>query len=271
MRLTTKIILGIILSIFTITLTAIIGLSFNYNRSNFININLPQDNMIGIELASFKTILIDEIHLNSNERNYGLTNMCNIFFDSVPADKKPDMLFIPDVLEEFISTNTSNDTLTVKLNLPDLDKKYRTEEHRFHYISGVNLYFKISKLDIVNNAQSLPVIIKNIETDSIRVVSNSNIVIDYCKALFIEPRLLANYRSLRVTNSDVKRINLDMDNIRNWNIENCNVEEEFLTGSGQQRIIQHPNESGTINWAPKNKDAKLNIEIQGDTTQIIIR
>ena len=274
MRLTTKIILGIILSIFAIALTFIIGFSFTdrekYNRSNLSAIDLPQDNMTGIELASFKTILIDEFDLNSNGYNYGITDMCNIFFDSVPVDSNPDMLFIPDVLKEFISVNTSNDTLVVKLNLLDLGEKYRTEEHRFQSISGVNMHFNISKLDIVNKAP-LSVIIKNVETDSIKIVSNGDIFIDSCKALLIDPQLLVSYRSLKVTNSDVKRIDIDFDNIRNWNIENCNIEEEFFTGSGRHDIIKHRNEASNIMWVPKNKDARLNIGIQGDTTQIIIR
>ena len=275
MRLTTKIILGIILSVFIISLTFIIGFSFtdrkNQKHSYSNVIDLPQGNMIGIELAAFKTILIDEIQLESNGYNYRLSNKCNIIFDSIPADSNPEMLFIPGVLKEYIAVYTSDDTLTIKLNVPDLGEKFRTEAYRFQAISGVNLHFNISKLDIVSKAQSLSVNIKNIETDSIKVVSNGNIFIDSCKVLCIEPQLLNNYRNLKVSNCDVKRMNLDLDNIRNWNIENCNIEEEYMTGSKTHSITQNKNEASTINWNPKKKDAELNIKIQGEPAKIIIQ
>ena len=275
MRLTTKIILSIIMSIFLISLTFIIGFSFtdrkNYNHSNVASIDLPQDNMTGIELPSLKTILIDEIPFESNNHLYGITDKCSIFFDSIPANSSPGMLFIPSVLKDYISFNASNDTLTVKLNLRDLGNKYRSDEYAFHSISGVNLYFTISNLDIISNIQLIPVNIKNIDTDSIKINSRGDIWIDSCKVQLIDPRIMDNYRSLKVTNCNIKRITIDMDNIRNWNIENCVVEEEFFTGSERHNMFLHRNDSGTKKWMPKNKNARLNIEIQGDTTQFIIR
>ena len=273
MRLTTKIILGIILSVFIISLTFIIGFSFtdrkNQKQSNVID--LPQGNLIGIELASFKTILIDEIQLESNGYNYGLSDKCNIIFDSVPANPNPEMLFIPGVLKEFIAVYTSDDTLMIKLNVPDLGEKFRTDAYRFQVISGINLHFNISKFDIVNKAQLLSIVMKNIETDSMKVASNSNIFIDSCKVLCIEPQFLNNYRSLKISNCDVKRINLDLDNMWNCNIESCNIEEEYITGSRTHSITQNKNEASTINWNPKEKDAELNIKIQGEPAKIIIQ
>jgi len=276
MRLTTKIILGIILSIFFITLTFIIGFSFsdrkNHTYSNSNVIDLPQDNMTGIELAPFKTILINEIPFETkNYYYYGISDNCNILFNSAPANSSPEMLFIPGVLKDFISVNTSNDTLLVTLNLRDLSEKYRNNEHRFQAISGINLHFNISNLDIINNSGTLGLHIKNFETDSIKINSHGNIFIDSCKALFIDPQIINSYKDLGITNCDIKRINLDLDKMHNWSIGNCNIEEQHLTGSGKHDIKQHRNEASNIMWTPKNKDAELNIKIQGETTQIIIR
>jgi len=274
MRLTTKIISGIILSIFFISLTFIIGFSFtdrkDQKHSNSNVINLPQDNITSIELGSFKTIVIEEIQFESKKNYFGLSDNCNIFFDPPTENNNTDMLFIPAALKDFISIATTDDTLTIKLNLLELGKKYKNNEYSFQAFSGINMYFKTSKLDIINFTKVIPVNIKNIETDSIKITSNGNIRIDSCKALFIDPKLTIDYRNLNVTNSEIKIISLDLDNIRNWNIENCTIEEEYITGSGKHHITQHRKESTTINWIPKNENAELNIKIPGETTKIII-
>ena len=274
MRLTTKIVFGIILSIFFISLTFIVGFSFsdrkNYSfMSNIQAIELPQDNVTGIELGAFKTIIIDEIPYEGShyyiQNNYGSIN-----FDSIPEKGKPDMLFVPESLKDFVVINTSNDTLTIKLNMPELEKKYKSDDHKETDISGMNMYISAAKTDIINRLR-LSVNIKNIETDSIKIISNGSIFIDSCKAQFIAPVLKSNHEKFNLTNCNVKRINLDCDHVRNWNIENSNIEEKHITGSGNHNITLHRNESGKIKWFPKNDKAELNIKIPGDTTEIIIQ
>ena len=275
MRLTTKIISVAILSTFLISIALIAGFSFtdrkNYRYSDANIIDLPQDNMTGIELTSFKTILIDEIPFESNNnKGTHLSNECNIFFDSHPAISGQDMLFIPDELKNFISLYTSDDTLTVKLNLNDLDKKYRNEDHKYLSFSGVNMYFNISNFDIINKIQSLTVNIKNIETDIIKVSSSGNILIDSCNVLLIDPFLKVGHKRLKITNCNVKRINLDLDNLHNRNIENCNIEEEYYTGTGYNEINFRGSDSGSKYWVPKNKNAELRVRFQSDSAKIII-
>ena len=178
------------------------------------------------------------------------------------------MLLIPEVLKEFVAVNTINDTLTVKLNFRDLGNKYKNDEYRFHAFSGVNLHFNISKFDIVNKIGALFTSIKNIEIERIKIDSFGDIFIDSCKAELIDPIIKAGYKKLIITNSDVKRINLDLDYMQNWNIDNCNVEEQSFTGSKKHNIVINRS-SGIRYWIPKNKDAELGITLKGgDTTKI---
>ena len=271
MRLTTKITLGIILSIFFISLTSIISLSFTdwKNNSSYDTVTeLPQDNPTCIELAAFKTIVIDRIPFELQERRVSyLSTNCNLYFSQIPEKNSPDMLFIPEVLKEFVAVNTINDTLTVKLNFRDLGKKYNNDEYRFNAFSGVNLHFNTSKTDIINNVQALSVSIKNIETDSIRVKSEGNILIDSCKVQFMESFESGRYRRVSITNCDIKRINLDLDYLQQWSIEKCNIEETYYTGSKTHDLTLNDN-SGTKYWIPKNNDARLNVKLQGDTAKI---
>ena len=275
MRLTTKIIGGIILSVFIISLTFIISLSFtdrkNFSRLNFNVIELPQDNKIGIELPPFKTIVIEEVIYDKPALNYSVSGNCNIYFEPTTEAHNTDMLFVPEALKDFVSIHSSDNVLTIKLDISASIVKYKNNESSYNAVSGVNLFFNISRIDIINKTNVLPVTINNIETDSMTIHSKGDINIVDCKALLIDPHLDVSYRKLSIKNSDVKRVNLDLDNIRNWNIENCNIEEQYITGSKKFYITQHKNEAGTINWIPKEKDAELNIKIQGEPAKITIQ
>jgi|GEM_PF-2965217 len=274
MRLTTKIIVGIILSIFSISLLLIVGLSFAgrkyMNRSNVFIIDLPQDKETGIDLAPFRTVIIDEIPNNSEKYNLFVGNNCTLYIDSIPEKNNPERLFIPESLKDFISVETSEDTLTVKLNIPGLYEKYNSNEYKHYSVSGVNFHFIISEIDVINKLRELSVSVKNIETDTIKIDSYGDVYIDSCKASVIDPAVKTNYKKLTIKDCEVRKINLDLDHGNHWNVENCIIEEENLTGSKTHNIIHHRNEPGKINWLPKNKDANLNITIQGDTTQILI-
>ena len=276
MRLTTKIIGGFILSVFIITLTFIISLSFtdrkNYSHSNVNIIELPQDKKASIELPSFKTIVIEEVTYDKHDFMYGFSDKCNIHFEPATEEQNADILFIPEALKDFVSIQSSGDTLTIKMDIIASIEKYKNSENSVIAISGVNLLFNTSKIDVINKTDALPLFISKIETDSMKISSNGNINIVDCKAQYIYP-LFANsyYKELLIKNSDIKKVNLDLDYIRNWNIENCNIEEQFITGSKKFYITQNKNEAGTINWNPKEKDAELNIKIQGEPAKITIQ
>ena len=271
MRLTTKIISGIILSLFLISLIFIIGFSFtdrkNY-KSTYLNaINLSQDNKTGIELPPYKTILIDEVAIEANGRySNRLSTGCNLYIDPISENQNPDMIFVPESIKDVVSFDTYGDTLKIMINVLELDSN---DKKMFQFYSGLNLYLNISKIDIISNVSQLSVTARNIQTDSMKIKSSGNIFIDSCKADVITPSLFASYRQLLIKNSEMIKLNLDLDNISNWKIENCNIEEENLTGSKTHRITQRKDESKIINWHPKNNKAILNITIESDTARII--
>ena len=272
MRLTTKIMLSIIAAIFLIPLIFIIGFSFtdrkNYNHSNVEFINLSQENKTGIELPSYKKILIDEAPFKSEEGYYnGFSNNCSIFLELNPEEHNSDMLFTPESLKDFIAIDTYDDTLKIIINFMGLGKKLKNDENKNRFYSELDLHFNISNIDVTSNIRRLSITAKNIHTDSIIVKSSGNIYIDSCKADVIEP--VTKYRRLTIKNSDLKKLNLDLDYADIWHIENCNIEEEYLTGGKTHNITQNKDESRIIHWHPKNKNAKLNITIESDTAQII--
>ncbi len=277
MKLTTKIIFGIILSVFAISLLFIIGFAFtdrkHYQRVYNTAIQIPQDNMTKIELEPYRIIVLDmERTDTTNEYSYGFSSEnCGLFLNRATTNKE-NKLFIPETLHDFISTKIKNDTLTIGIKVDDLRKKHQKENAGNHtFFEGANLNLYTSNANVINKISAMRTSIQSIETDSIKVTAWGEIQIDSCKATIINPDLKESYRMLTIKNSYAKTINLDLDRIENYNIEHCVIEEENLTGSKEHSIVQHRNESGKINWLPKNKEAELNIKIQGDTTQIIFQ
>ena len=273
MRLTTKIIIGAILSVFLISVVFIISISFsgkkNSNRSKIYNIELSQNNISGIELSPFNTIIIDAVPYESDKNFFSISDDCHIYFNSITEQDNSNAMFIPESFIDFVSTATYGDTLSIKLDLFGIGNKYKSDENKVHYISGLNINFRVSKIDVINNMWNLNINAKNLETDSIKINSDGDISIDNCKAQYIEPVLKSNHFKLNITNSEAKKVHLDLDYLQNLSIKNSNIEEEYMTGSRTRHITWQRNESGKINWVPKDANAELIIKIQGEPTQII--
>ena len=270
MKLTTKIILGFLLTVFITSLVLIIGFSFSDRTKferNFISdrISIPQEKT-GIELPSFKTIVIEK---TTDTKKLFPNDDCYIKFESAKEEHSANILFIPEAMKDFVSVHSSDDTLKVKLDMDALIAKFDNSDYPYSAISGVNMHFYTSKTDIIQKIEWIPVIISNIETDSIKIRSRGTVNIVDCKAIVIDP--LFDDRRLIIKNTEAKRVYIDMDHIPNWNFENCNIEEEYITGSKRYNMTYHKNEAKIIYWVPKEKDATLNIKIEGEPAKIIIQ
>ena len=283
MRLTTKIILSVVGSIFILSLLFIIGFSFSERRHytgfhrNINEISIPQDNQIGINLDPHRVIVIEEDFTgvrfeDENRPNSIRTNMyiggSNLIINQIMKEME-NKLYIPEALNGCIATKMNDDTLTIQIKYYELRKKYdNTDSIESILFSGVNLCLQISNVNIINKMSGSSLKVSNIETDSVVIDSRGNVLIESCKANFINPV----FGKLTVKNSVVKTMLLDLDRRSStWNLEGCEIENQNLTGSGRHNITLHRNETGTINWHPKNKDAELNIKVSGDTTQIVYK
>ena len=284
MRLTTKIITGIILSIFLLSLLHIIGYSFT-DRKNYtaffpnLKIILPQTDKTGINIESYRVITLDSERSDTTNRyGYYYINKESVFFINPATNpSEENILFIPEVLNEFITTQISNDTLTIKIKLDEVREKYCDmeeviEDNRFFlqthliWISGFNFYLHTTNVNVINRLYGVQTKISNIATDSIQIYTSGEITIDSCKANFMEPN---SNRGITVANSVVKAINIDLDRVNNWTIEpNCDVDVYYFTGKSNHNISLHNDYHGKIVWQPKNKNAEFNVKIKGNAAQL---
>ena len=288
MKLTTKIIIGIILSIFVITLLHIIIYSFTdrkYNRMNVSNnyISIPDGNKPCFDVKPYRVIIFSLDRTFDESQYYYMFNNdnCGLFINPAPEKEKENTLVVPETLNNFISTQIKWDTLIVKINFDELRKKYRIQDEEFEnnkrttmrygiVVSGLNLYLHSSNINIINNLDGLRTKIKNIETDSIKIYSMGHVTIDSCKAILINP---VRGKDFTLTNSSAKILNIDFDLIQGgWKEENNKINIKNYTGSRDNHEMNIKQDIGckdeVINWLPKNKDAKLNIRLNGDTAQL---
>ena len=283
MKLTTKIIAGIILSVFVISLLHIIGYSFS-DRKNYgyffteNSIKIPQPLNTEININDCKVVVL-EMEQSDIDGNYFyiVSDGCGLFIQPVQIGDKSNKLTIPDALNEFIFTQTNNDTLIVQIKIDELRKKIgvinkstkKREDSRIKHavsVTGLNLYLTVSNVNVINKLNNMQTQINNIEAESILINSTGEISIESCKANVIEP---VSTQRLIVKNSSAKTLNLDLDKISGWSIDNCNIDVRNFTGSKSNHNIKFTQtENGKINWLPKNKDASLNIQLKGDTAQI---
>jgi hypothetical protein len=275
MKRTTKIITGIILSIFVLSLTAIIGFSFtdrkNDHRSEHSTIAIPPSPQTGIDTAPYRVIVLEREQQEQEQDKEGIYRFftgenCELSLHPVTTETERNKLFIPEALREFIATKTHHDTLTITVKMEELYKKYKKDEHAFVTLTGVNLHLHTSRVDIINKLYEIPTFVRNIETDTIRANSNGLLHIESCTVRVIEP---LKAPSFKINDCKINELYIDLDRVDNWNVENCQIETENLTGSKNHIITLTKNETKTTNWLPKNKEARLNIALPGDTTQFV--
>ena len=272
MRTTTKIVIGIILSIFVLFIGLIIGLSFIGKKIEPQPNPTFSENMRSIRVNSYKTIQLDLEPMQQE--------VCNVFLSGklslVPmnGDNESDNFSFPEESSDFFTVNSVNDTLFIKINQEKLHAKFGVTGNRKYPVSVSGLVFelKTNHVDVINNIDNIGIEIKDIKTDKIRIKSEGGVFIENCKADAVEPQMIndSGFRDFLLKNSQVKKLNIDLDYMSNWRVENCEIEEENLTGSRDDHHNQLQNSKvKTINWFPKNSDARLNINLPGNTTRIV--
>jgi hypothetical protein len=274
MRPSTKIIIGILLSILLVSSAFIIGFSFseraNYSWTSEVSkYAISQENIIPTAINAYRTILLetkfDDFNNEYNVYPHGVLSVTS------PTDtQKHNQVCMPEELSKYTEITSSNDTLIIRINMKDLNNKYLTDKdkpirHIYTSVDGCNFYIYTNNgVDIINSLAGISVEVKNMETDFIKIHSQSNILIDQCKAKRIDP---SGKVACNITGSKARELNIDIDNISSWSVRNSDIEVENLTGS--RRNMRYTRSAKMMNWYPKTKDAKLEVILNGDTAKVV--
>ena len=272
MRLTTKIVLGIILSIYLLALGLIIGFSFtdrvnnDWSRNHANRSTISQENRISVDVKPYNTIWLDLRH------DYTIVMIGTLHIKPIVNPEEKDKVFLSEELSQFVNIISSNDTLIIRLKEKELDDKYYIKNKKINHtlIDGFNFHVYTDKIDIINNVSNIKTIIQNVTADRMNFSSLGDIYIDSCQANIIEPEVRGSDKEFRLKNTQAKELNIDLDWMTyNWSVENCDIEVENLTGHADHDIQFPKSEAKILNWIPKNKDAQLNVTLFGDTARIV--
>jgi hypothetical protein len=277
MKLTTKIVTGIIISIFLLSIGVIIGISFidiEKYRQSYTGVSLPrisQENIITVEVEPYQTIMVDK-ELMNDKRDFNPFG--TILIKPINEGEK-NKLFLPEELLRFTDITSSNDTLIIRLKMDELyEQHYPNKETKsgiLYALDGANFFIHSNTVDVICNMYGIELDIRNMETDRIKINTYDDVTIDSCHTNLIKPTMSKGGRFL-LKNSQVKELNIDLDQIGyGWQIENCDIEVENLTGSGKHRTDLAMSEAKSMNWLPKSKDAQLTVTLHGDTAKVIFQ
>lgn len=269
MKLTTKIILGIISSIFLISLIFIIGFSFS-NRKNWTysyykkENTISQENPVEIELDVFNTILIDGNDDNPDE-NIIIAGTLSVRPDINNKNK----LVLSEEMNQYVSLNYYNDTLNICFDKSKLLEKRTVypERNIYLHIRGADLQLFTNNTNLISNYEGFNIDIKGIKSDYIKMNTSYAVNIDSCEILSLNPYMCA----LQIANSTINKLNIDLDSIRDWNTDNCFIEVQNVTGSEGKEVFLKDNKTKELNWYPKNEHAHLKLTLQSDTAKIILQ
>ena len=224
MRLTTKIIIGIILATFIIPLTFIITFSFsdrkNYNKSpfNYEVITASRDSENEIDVEPYKVVVLDKHTAGQNEHIYWFRDDCLVSLNPVTTENERNKLFITEEFAGFVTVNTLNDTLTIKVKLDELGEKYEKADKNNVAISGMKFKLHTSTIDVVNKLNGVVTEIRNIETNKIKVKAESHVSIHECD---VNKVIIQKAGSLDIKNNKLKELSFDDSQL--WKIEDCRI------------------------------------------------
>jgi hypothetical protein len=267
MRLTTKIILGIIGGIFSLALLLIIGFSFS-DRKDFNSFSenrrtISQENVVPIEIGEFKTVRMSySDNVNPEIRPFFQGTLS---INPTSEEDAKQKLSAPEELIKYINTSIVNDTLFIRFDQEQMHKDFASQKNEYLQINGMTIQLHTQAVDIENTIRGMEVDIRDVKTNHIKVRAN-RVFINSCEATSVTP---IGSDELRIRNSTMHSLNIDLDETRNWTVENCTIQEENLTGSGNNRNTISKSEAKVMNWIPKNSDARLDLHLSGEPAKLV--
>jgi len=270
MKQTTKIILGIISGIFLISLAFIIGFSFS-NRRNWqwidnsvvSMIEFSQENKTEIEIGSFQTVCLD----NEDNGEFKFFPFGSFSIKPISPEIGKQQLIVPDDLKKYLNVTNRNDTLFIRLNRKKMLDGEKLSNPNYLNISGMNLDLHTSAIDIINNSTVFKIDIRMAQTDRIKINNSESVTIESCTANEVT---LLSKGNIEINNSTIKKLNLDLDNIGGWSVNQSQIDLLNLSGSREHQASISKTEFKSANWTPKNENATLNLGIKGSAARIIL-
>lgn len=264
MRLTTKLVIGIILLVFIASISAIVGLSFTDLPTRSHRMNEVRTNAVkymDLKVDTYKTVKID-IEPSSADvyRRQKGDILSELYIENTRAGKSINTISVNQKMRNYLRVNVQNDTLYLKIDLVKLLKDNNSEI--LNEIVALKIYN--DNADVDNRIPGLNMKITGMKGNDIKLSSEGTILVK--ESTFDKLECLKG--NIFLERVSLNYLNLDLDNVHDWKVNDCKINEENLSGSRSHYIVTPKSETKVLNWHPKNKEANLNVKISGGNARL---
>lgn len=283
MRLTTKIVLGIITTIVLLTFSFIIYAAVTYEEEKPFDISKLK--MTSIDIPEYKTIIIENdspIDMTSRRirphGNFSIHSTESIKnYDTLPHPDfgRKDKLVLQEELKPFLRYTINNDTLSIFLTPDEGFFKSWREGNIHHNYSFIRLHVfvdSLSSIDVQSNFEGLNVSVSNMNSDRIKIkTTKGNIGVGGCKVNHLSTEVKdCNSNSLHIDHSKINELYVsNSGSDLGWVNNNSTIETGNIKGQLNREIATLNNSFKKINFIRGKRDEPIFIKVESDSVQLI--
>ncbi|WP_029906818.1 hypothetical protein [Prevotella sp. 10(H)] len=275
MRLTTKIVLGIIIAVFVIAISYICYTSLNYDENMKRGFSLGEEMVEMDVLAQGAVEIRSEIFSEEYRKKHDMSDFYKCCDGNIEIKQSNDKaqigkIFVPKKLKEYVSYSTENKKLIIDVKIQSLIDDLQESEEKESYINDMNFIVYVDSLvNVSSNITGIRASAKDLDAREINLdVTGADLEIINCTADIVRP-LIRNWGRFTMKDSKTAALDIDLDHLHNWTIDKCDIDTENLTGSRDYYINLPKSECKVMNWNPKNENASVRVTLGSDTAKIM--
>lgn len=293
MRLTTKIVFGIIGAIFLASITCIIVLSIGYERKESTRveeldkqIKESNEKKVAISVPSYKNMILD-LNISENESEELLDRVRTfiggcVYFTSAPIDsfnvslpedltQDKKIVLIPETLEAYVKWTIDADGTLRLLLKPSEDLLYPYKERDyFIYRPKIEIIVLSESIErFCSEVNNINADFKGINANLMEIGTNDgDISISDCNIGTLIPKT-GREKKVKITNSKIKDLNVDFSSGLQLNTFQCEIETGHFRGNTDTWNVNGKSDFRKINWVQNDKDKPLNFKLKTDSVTLV--
>lgn len=285
MRLTTKIVIGVIATIFLASFIYIFYEAATYKKP--VPFDIKSLKYTSIDIPAYKKITLEidpdgEQKTDNRNHYYALYGDISIYsinekWENLPhpdAGKK-DKLLITEELKPYLRYTLDGETLKLYIKPTNKLVKQWVEGNTHHSTSLIKMmvFVDSSSFDIQSNMERIDISAHHLHADQMGIRTiNGHIGIHYCSTNSLTARIDNHgYKNLLIDHSEIKELNVHNENSYfDWNITESKIETANLSGYTGKNISIYPNTFKKVNLIRTgDNNNSINIKLFTDTTQLV--
>lgn len=259
MKRTTYILIGMLISLLVLMVGGTLYISTQGTDTDIYMLPVSDK----IEKSEFPGIRAVKLYTDDS-RSIGLHGA---HLNVVPASDGKVRLSYPE--SDYLKVSRDADTLVICLDLSNYDFPGRKKDYILPTLqveglqltleTGAGLTFLSNRIGGMNTK------IRGMQADSLTTYSiGGEMCLDSChiRALNVDGWAIA----FNANQSAIRHLYLDLDGVHKWTVDQCAIDTEHLTGSGNHRNQLQKGECRQVVWTPKEEDASLSVVLSEKST-----